>query len=79
MHAMGFRRVGMAAAIFLFLPAMASAQGPREPPASNPQAKPGATIVINPTEQECRQGWNSSMRWTREQFDAFCETLRKSK
>lgn len=49
------------------------------PPPGNPQAQPGATIVINPTVEECRQGWNSSMKWSKEQFDHFCATLQASK
>jgi hypothetical protein len=49
------------------------------PPPGNPQAQPGATIVINPTVEECWQGWNSSMKWTKEQFDHFCATLQASK
>jgi hypothetical protein len=48
-------------------------------PVANPQSKPGATIVINPTEDECRSGWNASLRWTKEQFDAFCSQLKTSK
>jgi len=49
------------------------------PPGGNPQAQPGATIVINPTVEECRQGWNSSMKWSKHQFDHFCTTLQASK
>ena len=52
---------------------------PAPPPGGNPQAQPGATIVINPTVEECRQGWNSSMKWSKEQFDHFCATLQASK
>jgi hypothetical protein len=52
---------------------------PTAPSSSNPQAQPGATIVINPTIEECRQGWNSSMKWTKEQFEHFCTTLQSSK
>ena len=55
--------------------------GPTNPttPPNNPQAHPGATMVINPTVEECRQGWNSAMKWTKEQFDHFCTTLQASK
>jgi len=55
--------------------------GPTNPtsPSGNPQAQPGATIVINPTVKECRQGWNASMKWTQEQFEHFCTTLQASK
>jgi len=49
------------------------------PPPGNPQAQPGATIVINPTVEECRLGWNSSMKWSKDQFEHFCATLQASK
>lgn len=46
-----------------------------------PQTKaPGSTtIVINPTQAECQQGWNANLKWTKDQFDQFCSTLSKSK
>jgi hypothetical protein len=50
--------------------------GPTNP---NPQAKPGATIVVNPTEEECRKGWDPTLRWTKEQFEQFCAQLKASK
>jgi hypothetical protein len=55
--------------------------GPTNPtsPATNPQAQPGATIVVNPTVEECRQGWNPNLKWTKEQFEHFCTMLRASK
>jgi hypothetical protein len=52
---------------------------PTSPPATNPQAQPGATIVINPTIEECRRGWNSTLKWTKDQFDRFCTALQSSK
>jgi hypothetical protein len=52
---------------------------PTPPAAGHPQAQPGATIVINPTLEECRRGWNSSMKWTRPQFEHFCTVLQASK
>jgi hypothetical protein len=52
------------------------APGPTNP---NPQAQPGATMVINPTEQECRRGWDPSLKWTRQQFEEFCTRLGASK
>ena len=36
--------------------------GPTNPTQPNPQAQPGATIVINPTEQECSKGWSPDMK-----------------
>jgi len=41
----------------------------------NPQSKPGATIVINPTEEECHRGWNATMKWTQEQFEETLEPV----
>ena len=49
------------------------------PTAPNPQAKPGATMVINPTEDECQKGWNASLKWTKEQFEQFCTLLKAAK
>jgi hypothetical protein len=46
---------------------------------ANPQAKPGGTIVVNPTQDECKRGWSAQMRWTKDQFDAFCARLGASK
>jgi len=55
--------------------------GPTNPtsPSTNPQAQPGATIVVNPTVEECRRGWNPGLKWTKQQFEHFCATLRASK
>jgi hypothetical protein len=55
------------------------APGPTNPTPPNPQAQPGATMVINPTEQECRRGWNPSLKWTKEQFEEFCTRLGASR
>jgi hypothetical protein len=52
---------------------------PNQPSQNNPLAQPGATIVINPTIDECKQGWNPSMKWTQEQFTDFCTKLGASK
>ncbi|HET6928516.1 MAG TPA: hypothetical protein VFI48_16830 [Hyphomicrobiaceae bacterium] len=46
---------------------------------ANPQTKPGGTIVVNPTQEECKRGWSAQMRWTKDQFDAFCARLGASK
>lgn len=53
--------------------------GPTHPGTPNPQAKPGATIVVNPTAEECRQGWKPGAKWTKQQFEEFCAKLRASK
>ena len=56
-----------------------SAQTPA--PITPPQTKePGQqNMVINPTSDECKTGWNSNLKWTQTQFDQFCATLSKSK
>jgi hypothetical protein len=45
----------------------------------NPQTKPGGTIVVNPTEAECKAGWRPELRWTQEQFTEHCAKLQASK
>ena len=44
--------------------------GPTNP--TPPATKPGADLVINPTDEECKKGWNGGLKWTREQFEQFC-------
>jgi hypothetical protein len=73
-----------AVSLWLWLLAAAAAQntpapGPTNATPPNPRAQPGATIVINPTEQECRRGWDPSLKWTKEQFQGFCTRLGASK
>ena len=54
--------------------------GPTNPnPAPSPLAKPGADLVINPTTEECEKGWRTDLKWTREQFEAFCVQMKTSK
>lgn len=76
--------VGCAALLTVALHRVASAQstpapGPTNPIPPNPQSQPGATIVINPTLEECRRGWEPSMRWTQDQFQQFCTKLSEAK
>ena len=52
---------------------------PTPPATTNPLAHPGATIVINPTIDQCNAGWSPSLRWTAEQFAQFCVEMRSSK
>ena len=49
------------------------------PPQTSPLAKPGADLVVNPTTDECQKGWNPGLKWTREQFEAFCKQMQTSK
>jgi hypothetical protein len=54
--------------------------GPTSPPPPNqPLAKPGADAVINPTTEECRNGWDPTLRWTKEQFEEFCAKMKAAK
>lgn len=53
--------------------------GPTHPAPPNPMTQPGATIRINPTKEQCEQGWNPTTRWTKQQFQEFCTRLRTSK
>ena len=70
----------LAAAALLTVPCVCMAQNvPAERRSENPQTKPGGTIVVNPTETECKHGWSAEMRWTQEQFREFCEKLNSSK
>src|SRR5687767_1706714 len=69
-----FTRCAIAAAVALCATASVAqtTPGQTDPTLPNPQAKPGVTMVINPTEEECKKGWNSNLKWTKEQFDQFC-------
>lgn len=37
------------------------------------------TEVINPTLEECAKGWSETLRWTRQEFELFCDNFKKSK
>ena len=50
---------------------------PNAPP--SPLSKPGADLVINPTTEECDKGWSAGLKWTKEQFEAFCTQMKTSK
>ena len=66
-------------AVTFALAGVCAAQTSPPTPNTNPQTKPGGTIVVNPTEAECKQGWKAGMRWTKDQFDEFCSRLGASK
>ena len=54
--------------------------GPTNPnPAPSPLSKPGVDLVINPTTEECKQGWRPGLKWTQDQFEAFCTQMKTSK
>jgi hypothetical protein len=72
----------MLVAASVFFSSAAYAQNAPAPGAASPPAagsKTTRTIVINPTAEECRRGWNAKLKWTRAQFDEFCTKLRASK
>jgi hypothetical protein len=51
--------------------------GPTRPePAPGPMAK---DIVVNPTFEQCRAGWNPTLKWTREKFEAQCGRMKAPK
>lgn len=50
---------------------------PNAPP--NPLSKPGTDLVINPTADQCEEGWRPGLKWTREQFETFCTQIKTSK
>ena len=35
--------------------------------------------VFNPTLEECAMGWRDTLRWTRQEFELFCDNFKKSK
>ena len=76
-----FARFVVVAAVTVYATTTLAQTTPRQtdPTPPNPQAKPGATMVINPTEDECQKGWNSTLKWTQEQFEQFCTRLKAAK
>jgi hypothetical protein len=74
----GVASAGLAMLATASLAQPAPSPGPVKPPppTENPSGK---SIVINPTDEECKRGWEPSMRWTKEQFNDFCGKLGASK
>jgi hypothetical protein len=60
-------------------PSPTPSPGPTAPPPPLPIPKKGDDLVINPTEEECKKGWHSALRWTKEEFERFCDQLKISK
>jgi hypothetical protein len=75
--------VFVAGAAMVIAAGPAWAQGPPSPgptrPSPPPLGKPQTGIVINPTAEECRTGWNPSLAWTREQFESFCAKMKAAR
>jgi hypothetical protein len=80
-------KLGVSVIIWAATACIILAQTPRTPgptvPApterSLPVPKGGENIVINPTAAECKAGWRPGLRWTREEFEAFCRQFEISK
>jgi len=53
--------------------------GPTNPVPPPAQTKPGSDLVANPTDEECKRGWDAGMKWTKDQFDQLCATMRAAK
>jgi hypothetical protein len=77
-HGMRKRLIRLIAAGLFTVPGVSSAQNV-PPSTDNPQTKRGGTIVVNPTDDGCKRGWNADMRWTQEQFRQSCAKLNTSK
>jgi hypothetical protein len=53
--------------------------GPTKPaPAASLLEQP-SDLAISPTAEQCREGWNARMRWTRDQFESRCAQIVASK
>jgi hypothetical protein len=44
-----------------------------------PVPKGGESMVLNPTQDECKAGWRPGLKWTKAQFDKFCAQMEISK
>jgi hypothetical protein len=53
--------------------------GTTVPPKTLPVPQGGESMVINPTQAECKAGWRPGLRWTRQEFEKFCAQLHISK
>ena len=43
------------------------------------QSKPGSDLVINPTTEDCKKGWEAATKWTKEQFAQLCAQMQAAK
>jgi hypothetical protein len=54
--------------------------GPTRPePTPGPIARSDKNIVVNPTLEQCRVGWNPTLRWTRDEFQAHCAKMQTAR
>ena len=77
------RRIGVATVVGPILWLMSSNPGtaqttPTLPPPEKFE-KSEKTIVVNPTDDECKKGWSEDLKWSKDQFEAYCTRLRMSK
>lgn len=63
----------------LSVPPVSAQTTPPTFPAPDKGDKSEKSIVVNPTDDECRKGWSADLKWTKEQFEVYCERLRTSK
>jgi len=66
-----FRHIGAATVVgpVIWLLAFNSAPAQTIPPTSPTPSMPEKsekTIVVNPTEDECKKGWSDNLKWTKE-------------
>lgn len=53
--------------------------GPTKPPAQSGSEQPGTSVAARPTNDECRAGWNPSLRWAKQEFEDSCAKLKEAK
>ena len=78
-----FRQIGIATVVGPVLWLVTSVPAPAQPTPTLPPPekfeKSEKTIVINPTDDECKKGWSADLKWSKEQFDGYCTRIRTSK
>jgi hypothetical protein len=43
------------------------------------QSTPGHDLAINPTTEECKKGWETAVKLTKEQFEQLCAQMQAAK
>ena len=67
---------GPARTTAMLTPHMRAQLGAAEP---SPQTQLASDLVINPTIEECKKGWEAGMKWTKEQFEQLCAQMQAAK
>ena len=65
--------------VWLLTSSPAAAQTTPTIPPPEKFEKSEKTIVINPTDEQCKKGWSDDLKWSKDEFEAFCTRLRTSK